>query len=166
MIFLVETFRKIDDACGATALHLVSGIWGQLSVGFFADPPTGPKGLFLGGGPNQLIVQTISCISITLWAAAAMLILLWFVDNIIKIRLSPEDELLGCDLSEHYLGENYCTEIQKPTSRLEHIISFSTPIAQRFAGSVDNKNRRNSECLNRHRNSYINEGYERETKMQ
>jgi hypothetical protein len=153
--------RKIDDACGATALHLVNGIWGQLSVGFFADPPTGPKGLFLGGGPNQLIVQAISCISITIWSMVAMVILLWFVNSIIPIRLSPEDEALGCDITEHYQGKYYNLEIVKPSTKLEKIIEITTPIAKRFTESVEHRNRRNSDGFyGRPKLFYVNEGYE------
>lgn len=40
--------RKIDDAIGATPIHLVGGIWGLISVGLFADPVDGHRGLFYG----------------------------------------------------------------------------------------------------------------------
>ena len=46
--------RKIDDAVGATAVHLVGGIWGEISVGLFADPIDGHQGLFYGNFVNGL----------------------------------------------------------------------------------------------------------------
>lgn len=108
--------RKVDDAVGATSVHLVNGIWGQLSVGLFADPLTGAKGIFLGGGPFQLIVQAISSIVLTVWAGLMTVAILFVINKIIKIRLDPEDELKGCDLSEHFQGESFAKsyEISSP----------------------------------------------------
>jgi ammonia channel protein AmtB len=98
--------RKVDDAAGATAVHLVNGVWGQLSVGLFADPPKGSKGIFLGGGPYQLVVQAISSISLTVWAATTTLGILFIINRIIRIRLNEDDERAGCDSTQHFQGEN------------------------------------------------------------
>jgi Ammonium Transporter Family len=152
----LKNFRKIDDAVGATAVHLVGGIWGQLSVGLFADPPTGPKGIFLGGGPNQLIVQAIAAVSIAVWSAVAHLLIFLLVDNIIPIRLSEEDEIKGCDLTEHYSSENSCTELQKPMTTLDKVMHITTPIAQRFTGTIENRNQRG----NSNQSFKVNNGYE------
>ena len=164
ILFLILTFKKyrgIDDPCSSAALNLVSGVWGQLSVGFFADPITGPKGIFLGGGPNQLIVQAISCVSLIIWSGSAMLLVFWFVNSITRVKLTPEEEEKGCDLTEHHLCQNVCTDIQKSTTKLEKIISITTPIAKRFTGSVEDRNRRNSDCFYRQKQFNINEGFER-----
>lgn len=98
-------FRKVDDAVGATSVHLINGIWGQISVGLFADPLTGVKGTFLGGGTYQLVVQAISSTALTVWAGSMTVAILFVINKITKIRLDPEDELKGCDLSEHFQGE-------------------------------------------------------------
>lgn len=84
----------------------MNGIWGQLAVGFFADPLTGPKGFLLGGGFYQLLIQAISSLSLTLWAALSTVLILFLINKIVKIRLDEEDELNGCDFSQHYQGEN------------------------------------------------------------
>jgi Ammonium Transporter Family len=139
----------------------VGGIWGQLSVGLFADPPTGPKGIFLGGGPNQLIVQAISAISLTIWAAVATLLILWIVNNIIPVRLSPEDEIKGCDLAEHYMGENPGSEVQRSMTTLDKIIHITTPIAQRFTGPIEDRNQRDSDSFGRRKPFHSNQGFER-----
>lgn len=160
---LTKSYRRIDDACGSVALHLVSGIWGQLSVGFFADPPSGPKGLFLGGGPYQLILQTISSVSLTIFTMIAAFIIFNLVDRIIPMKLSPEEELLGCDITEHDIGTNPSTEIRRHSTKLEKIIEITTPITKRFTGFVvDNSMRRNSDSLFRQKQFYINEGYEKD----
>lgn len=151
--------RKIDDAVGATGVHLIGGIWGQLAVGLFADAPTGPKGLLLGGGPFQLIVQAISAISLSVWAAVVTVIILFIVNQIIPIRLEPEHELLGCDLSEHYLNES-SNEMQKSLSTIDRIIHVTTPIAKRFAGSTESRSNREMDDFGRRKAFHTNHGYE------
>lgn len=152
--------RKVDDAVGCTAVHLTGGIWGQIAVGLFADPPTGPKGIFLGGGPNQLIVQAISSIALTVWAALSTLLILCLVNGIIPMRLSPEDEKKGCDLVEHNIGENNCNELQKTTNTFDkYLIEVATPIAQRFNRNNE-RNQSGSNSEGRRRNFRDNQGYE------
>src|SRR4051794_4485114 len=62
-------YVRVDDPIGAVPVHLACGIWGTLSLGLFATgqyglpTPTGMdsgtlvKGLFYGGGMQQLMVQ-------------------------------------------------------------------------------------------------------------
>ena len=51
---------KIDDPVGATSVHLVSGVFGTLCVGLFAQaeftPNTTGNGLFFGGGAGLLMI--------------------------------------------------------------------------------------------------------------
>lgn len=103
---IIEFDRKVDDAAGATAVHLVNGIWGQLSVGLFADSPTELKGIFLGGGPYQLLVQAISSVFLTVWSMVSTLLILFVINKIIKIRLDEDAERTGCDSLLHFQGEN------------------------------------------------------------
>lgn len=159
--FQIEYFsRKIDDACGSVSLHLVNGIWGQISVGLFAEPASGLKGIFLGGGPNQLIAQLISCTSLTIFSAVMMLIVLNFVNCFVTIKLTPEEEIMGCDILEHNLGPNSIKEVVKPpTTKLEKIFEITTPITKKFADGMDLRNRRNSEGVYRPKLFYVNEAY-------
>lgn len=152
--------RRVDDAVGATPVHLVSGIWGQIAVGFFADVLNGPKGLFLGGGIYQLVVQTISAISLTLWAMSATTIIIWGVNKVVLIRMDPEDEKAGCDMTQHYWGESNSTDMQKSMSTLGKIITITTPIAQRLAGSSEERNRRDANNFDRRKPFYRNNAFE------
>lgn len=88
----------------------------------FADPVTGPKGLFLGGSAFQLVVQAISTICLTAWAGIATLVIIFVVDKITPIRLSPEDEITGCDYTEHFQGYNI--DDPKTLSPLDKILSI------------------------------------------
>lgn len=98
--------RKIDDVTDATAIHLLCGIWGHLSVGLFADPPTGPKSLFIDGSWFRLKVQSISVLCIVAWSAVALYLWIFILDLIFKVRPSEENELLGSDRVEHELDED------------------------------------------------------------
>lgn len=140
----------------------MNGIWGQLSVGLFADPQTGPKGILLGGGPYQLVVQAISSISLTIWAMCATLTILWIVDHVLPIRLSPEDEKKGCDLTEHYFGERLGNEVQKSLSTIDKIINITTPITQRFTGSTEERSQRELDNFGRRKPFHSNRAFEEE----
>lgn len=106
LIRLFWFFRRIDDVTDATTIHLVCGVWGHLSVGFFADPPTGPKSLYIDGSLFRLKVQLISVLCIIAWSAVATFVLLLILDLIFKIRPSEDNELLGSDRVEHELDED------------------------------------------------------------
>ncbi|MBW4637725.1 MAG: ammonium transporter [Gloeocapsa sp. UFS-A4-WI-NPMV-4B04] len=113
VVFAVTFFDKlrIDDPVGAISVHLVCGTWGTLAVGLFSVGPSvyswygeglGPaKGLFVGGGIGQLITQLIGVVSV-----GGMIVLLsticWLVlKATLGIRVSPEEEFEGLDISEH-----------------------------------------------------------------
>nr|WP_199289038.1 ammonium transporter [Pseudanabaena sp. FACHB-1998] len=118
VVFAVGFFDKlkIDDPVGATSVHLVCGIWGTISVGLFAvgqktdigggyilQAGAGPKaGLFFGGGFDQLISQLIGVASVGGFTVAFSFIA-WYVISIITngIRVHPEEEFRGLDISEH-----------------------------------------------------------------
>jgi len=108
--------RRWDDPIGAVAVHMFCGIWGTISVGLFAtgqfgvptadgtDTSTVVKGLFYGGGSDQLKAQLIgSAVCVVVVGAVAMLVM-----SVIKrirgewsLRVSEEGELEGLDVFEH-----------------------------------------------------------------
>src|SRR4051812_45870989 len=71
---LLEHWR-VDDPIGAWPVHGLAGVWGTLSIGLFAagkygipgpdgaDTTTVVKGLFHGGGTDQLLAQAIGSLS-------------------------------------------------------------------------------------------------------
>jgi len=88
---------QIDDPVGAISVHLVNGIWGTFAVGLFALD----GGLFVGGSPEQLISQMVGILSIggfTVMMSALFWLTLKFT---IGIRVTPEAEIEGLDISEH-----------------------------------------------------------------
>jgi Amt family ammonium transporter len=94
----------IDDPVGAVSVHGVTGIWGLIAVGLFADgsytawPVTG---LFYGGGTGQLIAQLIGAVTVFAWAFGTGYVVFKVMDLVAGIRISPEEEIAGLDVMEH-----------------------------------------------------------------
>jgi Amt family ammonium transporter len=115
MIFAVDfvEWLRIDDPCGAVAVHGACGIFGTLSLGLFAvgnyglPGPTGAdssvtvKGLLYGGNANQFIAQVKGSAMITTVAILAGLALMYFAKWTRTLRISPEGEIEGLDIHEH-----------------------------------------------------------------
>jgi len=113
-IDLVEWMR-VDDPIGAVAVHGACGIWGTLSLGFFAcgkygaPTPTGAddseaslvSGLFYGGGAHQLVAQCIGSAAVTAATFAVSMVLMYAVKATGTLRVSEEGELEGLDIHEH-----------------------------------------------------------------
>ena len=101
--------RGIDDPVGAVSVHGANGLWGLLSLGFFADgtygnysvEPPFATGLFYGGGGGQLFAQFISCVVVFAWAFGLGYLMFKLMDKAFGIRVSPEEELQGLDVPEH-----------------------------------------------------------------
>jgi Amt family ammonium transporter len=107
-LLFIERVLKVDDPVGAIAVHGINGVWGTLAVGLFAAPLAGGltdmggvAGLFYGGGFNQLGIQAMGALSVSVWAFVTIFFVFKITDQIIGIRVSPEEELEGLDISEH-----------------------------------------------------------------
>lgn len=111
-IELLEWLR-IDDPIGAVPVHGICGIWGTISLGFFACGrygATGPiaadnsaplTGLFYGGGMTLLKAQVIGSVIVTVATFGAAMVLMLAVNAIGLLRISAEGESYGLDLQEH-----------------------------------------------------------------
>jgi Amt family ammonium transporter len=58
-------------------------------------------GLLHGGGVSQLGVQLVGILAVGAWAAATSLILFLAIKGVFGLRITPKEELVGLDLSEH-----------------------------------------------------------------
>jgi Amt family ammonium transporter len=101
--------KGVDDPVGAVSVHGICGLWGLLSIGFFADGTYGnysieapyATGLFYGGGGGQLLAQFISIVVVAAWAFGIGYLTFKLIDKAIGVRVSPEEELQGLDIPEH-----------------------------------------------------------------
>jgi Amt family ammonium transporter len=85
-------------------VHLVGGLVGAVSLGFIAAYPFLPqqhKGLFYGGGFQQLGWQVIAPISVGVYSFVVAFVLGKIIDVTIGFRSAEEDEVAGLDLSTH-----------------------------------------------------------------
>jgi len=98
--------KGIDDPVGAVSVHGTCGIWGVLAIGLFSrydDAFLGrdDAGLFYGGGLDQLSVQAVMVVIIVAWTAITAGIAFQIIKKTTGLRVSPEEETAGLDISEH-----------------------------------------------------------------
>jgi Amt family ammonium transporter len=92
-----------DDSLDVVGIHGVGGLFGVLATGLFASKATnasGADGLFFGN-PMLLGVQLLAGVSVGLFAGAVTFGILKLVDRWPGLRVSPEQERMGLDLSQH-----------------------------------------------------------------
>ena len=98
MFTLTQNKWKIDDVLGVWPLHGLCGTWGGLAAGIFGQKALG------GIGGVSLVSQAIgTLLGVSIAAVASTLIygaLKWSVG----IRLDPEQEFDGADLSIHKIS--------------------------------------------------------------
>src|SRR5256885_2066028 len=97
----------IDDPIGAVAVHGMSGVWGTLATGIFAVPSlaanlaTGRGGLVYTGSFHQLGIQALGLVAVGAFTFSASFGSLWTMKRLWGIRVEPETETAGLDVSEH-----------------------------------------------------------------
>lgn len=93
----LATVARLDDVVGAVAVHGVCGAWGTLAAGLFASPE------ILGGTSRlwQVSVQVLGVVACFGWTFLMSYSLFSLMHAIWGLRVSPEDELLGLNVSEH-----------------------------------------------------------------
>ncbi len=101
IVILVERLLlrlKIDDAVGAVPVHLGCGVWGTLAVALFGDPERIGTGLSAVG---QFGVQALGVFAAFVVAFLLPYLALRGLDRISPLRVAPEDEDVGLNVSEH-----------------------------------------------------------------
>ncbi|MCQ4310487.1 ammonium transporter [Pseudomonas stutzeri] len=89
---------NIDDAVGAVPVHLAAGLWGTVAVAIFGDSA------LLGTGQSrveQLVTQLEGILVCGLWAFGLTYLLLRTINRYFPMRVDPEDERIGLNVSEH-----------------------------------------------------------------
>lgn len=102
----IDKILKIDDPVGAVSVHGVTGVWGTLAVGLFAEEKFSGEiqGLFFGGGFSQLGVQLTGVLTVAAWVLATSAVLFLGIKYTVGLRVSKEEELRGLDICEHGMG--------------------------------------------------------------
>jgi Amt family ammonium transporter len=102
---LVSAWRvrtRLDDTLDVFACHGVSGIWGSIATGLFATTtvnPAGANGLFYNN-PSQFLIQIEAVLVVIAFAFGVTFALLKIVNVFSKLRVTPEEEEQGLDISQ------------------------------------------------------------------
>jgi ammonium transporter, Amt family len=87
-ILVIERVFKVDDPVGASSVHGVCGFWGVLAAGIFV-------------ADISFVTQLIGALAILAFVAIASGILFGVLKAVNLLRVSPQEEAEGLDLSEH-----------------------------------------------------------------
>ena len=105
MVMLVKNRLHIDDTLDVFAVHGVGGMMGTILCGVLS---AGGLGIFSGVGLaegvtilHQLWVQIIGVAMVAAWSGVGTVVLLVILRAAIGLRVSPEEERQGLDLSSH-----------------------------------------------------------------
>src|SRR5664279_276178 len=99
---LLRARLKIDDALDVWAVHGVGGMLGVLLTGVLAVSAVqaGKSGL-IDNNPNQVVVQLVAIVAVTVFSAIATFIILKVVDRLVGLRVEECDEEAGLDSTQH-----------------------------------------------------------------
>ncbi len=100
---LLKTKLRYDDSLDVVGIHGIGGTWGALATGLFATTTVnaaGADGLFYGN-PGQLWIQFISVVATWAFCFGMSWLLFKAVDIVIGLRVAPDDEAQGLDVTQH-----------------------------------------------------------------
>jgi ammonium transporter, Amt family len=106
---------KVDDAVGASSVHLACGVWGIVAIGLFAEPSLTPfaanvkagfGGLLVSGGSiDILITQLIGSVATIAWCAVTSLIMFGALKAIGRLRVNPKADADGNFIDNYEHGQ-------------------------------------------------------------
>ena len=98
-VFTLEQNRwKIDDVLGVWPLHGLCGVWGGIAAGIFGQKAFG------GLGGVSLTAQVILTLLGVLIALIGGAVVYGLIHRVSGLRLDPEEEQQGADLSIHHVS--------------------------------------------------------------
>ena len=89
---------RIDDVLGVWPLHGLCGAWGGIAAGLFGNSALG------GAGGVSFTAQLAGTALAIVWALAGGALVYGLLKSFVGIRLDPEDEFEGADLSVHRIS--------------------------------------------------------------
>jgi len=92
-----------DDSLDVIGVHLVGGVAGSLLIGLFATGgvQSKAKGLFYGGGLDQLGRQAVGVFSVLLYSLVVSYVLAKAIDLVMGFRIGEDEEVAGIDQAAH-----------------------------------------------------------------
>ncbi|HYS10705.1 MAG TPA: ammonium transporter [Myxococcales bacterium] len=109
-VSFIENVLKVDDPVGAISVHGTNGLWGVLSVGFFADGTSNYGGSWNGvtgsvtglfyGDASQLAAQLVGISTLLGFVFSLSFAINMVLEHVVGHRVSAETELNGLDIPE------------------------------------------------------------------
>jgi ammonium transporter, Amt family len=99
---LLRARSRVDDALDVFAVHGIGGMFGAIATGVLASSTVQAaySGL-IDGNPQQVVTQAIAVLATIAYAVVGTYLIVKVVDVLLGIRVKPEAEELGLDLSVH-----------------------------------------------------------------
>ena len=94
---------RVDDSLDVFGVHGIGGTIGSLATGEFASRlvnPAGADGL-LSGNPALIPAQALAIVVVATYSGVVTWGLLRLVDAVVGLRVTPEEEVRGLDLTQH-----------------------------------------------------------------
>ncbi|MBL8014450.1 MAG: ammonium transporter [Candidatus Omnitrophica bacterium] len=93
-----------DDSLDVFGVHGIGGFWGMIATGLFAQKYVNSAGAdgALYGNPAQLGIQLKVALMTVVYCAVGTWIACLVVDKLLGFRVSPEEEVMGLDLTQHH----------------------------------------------------------------
>jgi ammonium transporter, Amt family len=112
---------KIDDAVGASAVHLACGVWGILAIGLFAEPTLTPfaanvkegfGGLLIpGGSADILVTQFVGSLATIVWCGVTSVVMFGALKMVKRLRVNAKAEADGNFIDNYEHGESMWPDI-------------------------------------------------------
>lgn len=94
--------NKIDESLDVFACHGIGGIWGALATGIFATAAVNSTGSgLIDGNGKQVLIQIFAISVAIVFSFSVTWLLAKLVDVTVGLRVSPEEETVGLDISQH-----------------------------------------------------------------
>lgn len=103
LVVIWRSKTSIDDTLDVFPCHGVGGMMGMLLTGIFATKSVnsaGANGLFYGD-TSLFVKHLVALVAVSVFAFFGSLLLLKLTDLISPLRVTPEEELIGLDVSQH-----------------------------------------------------------------
>lgn len=92
-----------DDSLDVVGIHGVAGVGGILLTGLLASKAVNGAGAdgLLHGNASFFAVQALTAVVVGLFSATGTWVILKIVDRLVGLRVPPEEERMGLDISQH-----------------------------------------------------------------
>ncbi|MBN1644041.1 MAG: ammonium transporter [Dehalococcoidales bacterium] len=102
-MMLLRAKTGVDESLDVWAVHGMGGTWGAIATGIFCSAAVNSAGKdgLIYGNPKQILLQLVGVIAVWAFAFVMTWILGKVVNALIGLRVSPNEESVGLDISQH-----------------------------------------------------------------